>query len=1788
MLFSGAQQAAPLLGLASRAVGLAAEVTTFEGMNGLLSPSPQAGEGRGEGRFWNRWRTSFVQFGLLKMGGAAAMGRNVFVQHLFQDVSMVAGHQLTARLGFTPAPEGTLVQQFLHAEATNLQLGAGMALAHRLMPGVHALESSLELSLQSRSGEVGEGPGVENSLGEALQTADGTLSELSSASPREPGDSIRDLAQRPVFMTGTPSDRSKSEGRMETTSSGSDPSPERRQVLRPLIEEHLANFAQGIRNSTHRFAKLQALDAQVRRILDRIYESSPESGDVSLRLNRAADQLYRAVGAWSGKVPFPRLSQILDQIEQGLSLVGGSLMAERSVRDFCQEFGSTSRRPPRPTTVDRPLTGWNLRDYQEQMIGNVREDVVNEVSPWLGVASPMQTGKSYLAGPMIRMLQDLLGPRTRFVVLSSARRITTQVREDLLAGFPESEVGRYDGLVKDPQRITVASVYSLARHLVDFDPSVLTVLINDEAFFTQAPIYRAIYEHFGVGEVVSEDGRRVLRPKAGRNLAIGLSGTGNGLEGYHVSGQLGILEAIEAGWIRHMRGEQVMMQFEAEEKENAGERMIWWPATAEAADALVTVYDQHIHGRYPKPKVFAPTIAHTRLLFEAFQRKYGEGFPLMSHSDMEDGDVDASVTAWQNQEGAAPRPLISINQLARGFRGTGIGAVFHTWQRESQEAFAQTTGRGWGQPERGALGELYVLEATWSRRPVFANLARLFGLVDYPRQNFSTRDIREKDEAVKRHRENVQAVRRQISAGQVSALFTKVPLLESWRRFFSERVAQEGGVGEVARKTGISPDRVAGWALGALPLQLSEAQRLENMLGGEAAAREQWVRAWDEVVEEVSGGIQSVEEGLLGQLDSWRRAGGDVSDRAQALDALLRTHFRLEPPKPRRHSSWMQRATAEIRERAGRDVGEEEMRAILAEQTEVFGTRLVDPASLKFFQENVLAETPKSYERLVSDHPDLTFRGSGYYTDGLREVFVRQVLRNRLSSSDVADCPIHLLDLHSSVLKSLHQLGIQTVRDLMTRDCLEIAQLPGIDLAYLKNIRQSVETLGLRLRDPILERLNPPPADLNPDLLLRLNQEVQEIFSSNDTIRHSLVGYGIRFVWQLIQLRPEELLSFKSIGRGHLQTIREKLEGLNLSLGMSFQSMRQDTSQVEQSPLSFEARAILDRPVEDFSMSARVVSALENLKVRYIGELVRLSEVDLLKVSRFGHGSLREVRGLLSRYNLTLSMSVDDWVPPDQRTSSENEVPRPSSAPENRAVPTPAPEGGVSASGSVETTRQDFLDRSIDEIIPQVAYATRKVLGIMRQRDIKTVRDLVLQTEQDIYKNKNLGRKSLNWLKEILRPFGLRFGMTEAELTAWASASQQASPEIALSPLDSTRVTDQNILDRPVEEIIPEVPRVKTRTLTVLEKQGIETVRELVLKTEGEIYRNESLGPKCLDLLKTALRLRGLRLGMTEAELAAWAFPQTPIRQLKLPLDARRALLGQGIQTVGDLLAKDRHEVLATHGIGWADLEKIEEVLQANGFNLKDSLLDRLQPLPDGLDPNLLSTLNRELSEVLSTPRGRLLLDALNRYRLRYVWQIVQFSLYDLCRVARVSRAQVAHLSERLDELGLRLGMNFQELSRWKAETSRNILDRSIQDLPIAVRTIHLLRSLNAHNVGQLVLLTEERLRAHPNFTEMDLQAIRTALSQLSLHLGMSIAPELSHSELNTSIDDLTMSVRASRALMQLNVQYLGEIVRYEEAVLTERFGAAIVEEIRTLLTARGLRLGMSGELRDWTPPSGR
>lgn len=71
-----------------------------------------------------------------------------------------------------------------------------------------------------------------------------------------------------------------------------------------------------------------------------------------------------------------------------------------------------------------------------------------------------------------------------------------------------------------------------------------------------------------------------------------------------------------------------------------------------------------------------------------------------------------------------------------------------------------------------------------------------------------------------------------------------------------------------------------------------------------------------------------------------------------------------------------------------------------------------------------------------------------------------------------------------------------------------------------------------------------------------------------------------------------------------------------------------------------ELQAQLSRPISELDLSVRASNCLESARVTTIGELVRKTEAELLRVRSFGKTSLREVRRKLADLGLGLGMNV--------------------------------------------------------------------------------------------------------------------------------------------------------------------------------------------------------------------------------------------------------------------------------------------------------------------------------------------------------------------------------------------------------------------------------------------------------------------------------------------------------------------------------------------------------------------
>ncbi len=143
------------------------------------------------------------------------------------------------------------------------------------------------------------------------------------------------------------------------------------------------------------------------------------------------------------------------------------------------------------------------------------------------------------------------------------------------------------------------------------------------------------------------------------------------------------------------------------------------------------------------------------------------------------------------------------------------------------------------------------------------------------------------------------------------------------------------------------------------------------------------------------------------------------------------------------------------------------------------------------------------------------------------------------------------------------------------------------------------------------------------------------------------------------------------------------------------------------------------------------------------------------------------------------------------------------------------------------------------------------------------------------------------------------------------------------------------------------------RSRNCLAKMQLITLGDLVQKTELELLSYKNFGETSLTEIKDVLSSKGLRLGMFDEEtmdevtrrvLAATRQAEQEVSrdilkhsvdELELSVRARRCVENAGVQTVGELVAKDKDELLASRNFGRASLNEVREKLALHSLALR-------------------------------------------------------------------------------------------------------------------------------------------------------------------------------------------------------------------------------------------------------------
>ena len=151
------------------------------------------------------------------------------------------------------------------------------------------------------------------------------------------------------------------------------------------------------------------------------------------------------------------------------------------------------------------------------------------------------------------------------------------------------------------------------------------------------------------------------------------------------------------------------------------------------------------------------------------------------------------------------------------------------------------------------------------------------------------------------------------------------------------------------------------------------------------------------------------------------------------------------------------------------------------------------------------------------------------------------------------------------------------------------------------------------------------------------------------------------------------------------------------------------------------------------------------------------------------------------------------------------------------------------------------------------------------------------------------------------------------------------------------------LLGTPISEF-----ELSVRSRNCLARMHIDTLGDLIQKTEPELLSYKNFGETSLQEIKNILGSKSLRLGMSTEEAARIGEPGMdgfdeqdevlvrPVTDLNLPVRVRKGLEKLGVATVGDLVMKSERELTRLKNFGKMSLTELKKKLADLGLALAE------------------------------------------------------------------------------------------------------------------------------------------------------------------------------------------------------------------------------------------------------------
>jgi len=246
---------------------------------------------------------------------------------------------------------------------------------------------------------------------------------------------------------------------------------------------------------------------------------------------------------------------------------------------------------------------------------------------------------------------------------------------------------------------------------------------------------------------------------------------------------------------------------------------------------------------------------------------------------------------------------------------------------------------------------------------------------------------------------------------------------------------------------------------------------------------------------------------------------------------------------------------------------------------------------------------------------------------------------------DVAQIILNLkrlvLRVHGTIPKTIYIKSEKTeeitAADLIVDETVEIIN-PDLHIATLaKDGKLNMELIITKGRGYVVsERLkeeNKPIGVINLDAIFTPVKRV------NYAIENARVGQITDYdrlileIWTNGSLSPKEALLYSA-----------HILNRHLDIVMKIGHIEEEEGEEKQAGVDEELLDKLRMPVAELDLSVRSANCLTEARIKTVGDLVKRTELEMLKYRNFGKKSLTEINVILQAMGLSLGMKVDDLL----------------------------------------------------------------------------------------------------------------------------------------------------------------------------------------------------------------------------------------------------------------------------------------------------------------------------------------------------------------------------------------------------------------------------------------------------------------------------------------------------------------------------------------------------------------